>query len=82
MSDKFEINEDLWKASVQQPVTAGARASGDCDVQSQGSGICFRSDKGNWKFLRMDYPELPTQDELDELPRNELLQLLQEAEPR
>ena len=81
MSRMFEIDKESWQVLVQQPSTAGWRASGEYDVQSHQGGLWFFSDTGR-RFLAMEYPRLPTDDELENLPRAMLLGWFEQAEPR
>jgi hypothetical protein len=75
---KFRIGDVLWQVSIQAPVSFGWRAEGESYPQPTPGGLRFFSERGPY-FLPLDYPELPTVEELFLKSRDQLHALLDRA---
>lgn len=75
------IEESVWSARVVSATAAGARAEGDSLPVVPISGIRFSSQNGKVRFLAMQRPLLPTQQQLDAMSLDELINLHSQAKP-
>ena len=73
------INEKVWRASVIPPVAAGARAEGDSLPHVPLSGIRFVADDGASVFLQIPYSQLPTEQELEAVSLDRLIEMFRSA---
>jgi hypothetical protein len=72
----FRIGDTLWRVSIQTPVVVRAAASGDYVPIPEQGGLRFVSETAHY-FLPLDYPELPSAEDLALLSRDQLHHLLQ-----
>jgi hypothetical protein len=79
---KVNFEETLWKVTRQAPTTAGARAEGDRLPEVPESGLWFHSDKGEALFHPMPYSELPSQEQLGEVPLAQIHEMISAARRR
>lgn len=77
---KITIAETVWQVS-RQLAPAGWRADGE-HLQQEESGLWFRSDRGENRFLPLDSADLPAQERLEAMPLDELIALWQRATER
>lgn len=77
---KVTFAEGVWTIT-RQPLPAGWRAEGE-RLQSHESGLWFRSDRGEARFLPLDSTQLPTQEQLDDMRLDQLVEYWKRAATR
>ena len=79
-SPSVKIDETAWRVTSFE---GGAIGSGpefvDQVPEVRPPGLLFSSDKGQTRFLELDFPELPTNAQLRELPLDRLIEYFRQA---
>lgn len=76
---QIRFKEGIWRISRQPPVAAGARAEGDRIPQVPESGLWFHLDTGEALFFPMTYSELPSEEQLADIPLSRIAEMMAEA---
>jgi len=76
------FEETQWRISRQAAVGVGARAEGDKLPEVREAGLCFRSDKGEALFYPIPYDELPSQEQLADIPLERIVKMMTAARAR
>jgi hypothetical protein len=79
MAREVHVDSVAWRVVRQPGATAGARASGDYEVRTEGAGLWFHSERGPSRFYACDQVDLPTEQDLAAMPSERLAELLRRA---
>jgi hypothetical protein len=73
------IGEAVWTISRQAPIGIGARAEGDRLPVAPDSGLWLHSNKGEGLFCPVPYDELPSRDQLADIPMAQIAAMMTAA---
>jgi hypothetical protein len=81
MANRDRFLETGVKVHRRVAVGVGARAEGDSLPQTPAPGLVFVATDGTSRFLPLDFPEMPTEEQLQAMPLEQLTRYFELAQP-
>ena len=81
MGRMVEFKETVWQITAHRGMATGSRSpEGGSPPMPTSPGLWFYSDNGERRFLRMSNSELPSDEELQDMPLDQTIELLKRAQ--